>query len=171
VENASAKPDFLECLDRHRGILFKVAGAYCRDPGLRPDLVQETIAELWRAYPRYDGRASMATWTYRIALNVAISYYRREIRRTRHVVSAEPSLVESVPSEDDADRDERLDLLYETIGRLSPFDRALMVLYLDDNPYSVIAEVLGISVTNVATKIGRIKQRLKREIETLSGER
>jgi len=165
MESAQAKPDFVECLDRHRGILFGVARAYCRDVSQREDLVSETIAQLWRAYPRYDGRASIATWIYRIALNVAISFYRTEQRRKSRVVSAEASLVESIPSpETNSERDDRLDLVYEIVERLDPLDRALMLLYLDDNPYATIADVLGISVTNVATKIGRVKERLKREI-------
>ncbi len=160
-----AKAEFVERLESHRGILFKIANAYCRDAGRREDLVAETIAQLWRAYSWYDGRASFPTWMYRISLNVAISLYRSEGRRVRDVVPAESGFIETIPlPEGDRSQEDQLDLLHEAIGRLEPLDRALMILYLDDNSYASIAEILGISETNVATKIGRIKQRLKRDV-------
>jgi len=74
----SAQGAFLTSLDRHRGILFKVADAYCRDAASREDLVQDIVLQLWRAYPRFDDRARFSTWMYRIAVNVAISFYRSE---------------------------------------------------------------------------------------------
>jgi RNA polymerase sigma-70 factor (ECF subfamily) len=87
---------FLEQIDRHRGILLKVANAYCRIPADREDLVQEAIAQLWRSYPRFDGRVAFSTWMYRVALNVAISFQRGEKRRQRAVPTPE-SVMERVP--------------------------------------------------------------------------
>jgi RNA polymerase sigma factor (sigma-70 family) len=77
-----AQTAFVECLDRHRGILIKVAGAYCRDLAGREDLIAEIVAQLWRAYGRFDERAAFSTWMYRIAVNVAISFRRAEMRKT-----------------------------------------------------------------------------------------
>ena len=88
-----AQPGFVDRLNRHRGILIKVAGAYCRDLAAREDLIAEIVAQLWRAYGRFDERAAFSTWMYRIAVNVAISIRRAEIRRTRNVEPAEPAIL------------------------------------------------------------------------------
>lgn len=152
---------FVDRIDRHRGILFKVANSYCRTAEDREDLVQETIAQLWRSYPRFDGRVAFSTWMYRIAVNVAISFYRSETRR-REIAPAAQAVLERVPATQDRASDERLDLIQELIAELEPLQRALMLLYLDDRSYAEIAAILGISESNVGTKIGRIKERLKR---------
>ncbi|MGH7727801.1 MAG: RNA polymerase sigma factor [Vulcanimicrobiaceae bacterium] len=159
-EAAARTTEFVKLLDEHRGILFKVARAYCREPVAREDLVQDIIVQLWRSFARYDGRTSFSTWMYRIAVNVAISFYRRETRLRHDLVPANASLLEMIAVTEE-DFDDRAALVYELIDRLEPLDRALMILYLDDYPYATIAEILGITETNVATKIGRIKQRLK----------
>ncbi|WP_199100344.1 RNA polymerase sigma factor [Dyella sp. ASV21] len=153
---------FEALLHEHRGIVFKVAGAYARDMEDRRDLAQEICTQLWRAFPSFDeARGRFSTWMYRIALNVAISQHRR--------VSGEPAFVESLGAEHleqigveaVVEPDERLTALYRFIGELDPLHRALILLYLEDRSYADIADVLGISVTNVATKIGRVKQRLR----------
>jgi RNA polymerase sigma factor (sigma-70 family) len=89
-----AQAAFVERLERHRGILVKVVNAYCRDAVAREDLIQEIAAALWRAYPRFDGRAAFSTWTYRIAVNVAISFYRSETRKARNVELADRATLE-----------------------------------------------------------------------------
>ncbi|HZY95469.1 MAG TPA: RNA polymerase sigma factor [Candidatus Cybelea sp.] len=155
---------FIDSLDRHRGILFKVANAYCRDRASRDDLIQEMIVQLWRAYPRFDGRFSLSTWIYRIAVNVAISFYRTQRRQSQHLVRADDAILEELPEPPSPRADERVTLLRELIDGINELNRALMILYLDDRPYSEIADILGISETNVATKISRIKQQLKRTI-------
>lgn len=152
---------FLERVDGHRGILLKVANAYGRSAEDREDLVQETVAQLWRSYPRFDGRAAFSTWMYRVAVNVAVSFHRGERRRPRAVPMTE-SVLESVAVPEASERDERLDLIHEFINKLEPLDRALMLFYLDDYSHAEIAGFLGISESNVGTKIGRIKERLKR---------
>jgi RNA polymerase sigma factor (sigma-70 family) len=156
--------DFVDRLDRHRGILFKVAAAYCTSSADREDLVQETIAQLWRSYHRFDGRVAFSTWMYRIAVNVAIAFYRREARKRGGLVRADASLLERIPASADAETDDRLDLVRNLIEQLEPLDRALMLLYLDDYSYAESAAILGISESNVGTKIGRIKERLKRNL-------
>ncbi|MGB8909434.1 MAG: RNA polymerase sigma factor [Candidatus Cybelea sp.] len=154
---------FVESIDRHRGILLKVAGAYSRNPVDRDDLVQEIIVQLWRAHVRFDARSSFSTWMYRVAVNVAISFQRSETRKP-HVIPADASLFERIPQPRDEPADDRLVVVRALIERLDSPNRALMLLYLDDYAYAEIAEILGISETNVATKIGRIKERLKRDL-------
>jgi RNA polymerase sigma factor (sigma-70 family) len=159
---------FVERLDRHRAILFKVANAYCRNAGDRADLVQEMIVQLWRSYGRFDDRAAFPTWMYRIAVNVAISFIRSQRRKPQNV-PAEAGVLEEVAAPQEAETDDRMTIVRDLIEQLDPLNRALMILYLDDYPYSEIATILGISETNVGSKIGRIKERLKRNIAGRTG--
>lgn len=156
---------FLKFLQEHKKILYKVANGYCRRPEDRPDLEQEIVVQLWRSFGRYDDSYRFSTWMYRIALNVAISWSRRDRRRVRHTVSSEESILE-LPADDTAERDRDLRLLQEIIQGLDELDRSLILLYLDGHSHQEIAEILGITPTNVGTKIGRIKQRLRKEHQT-----
>ncbi len=155
---------FEALLHDHRRIVFKVAGLYSRTAADRDDLVQEISTQLWRSFGGYDpARAKVSTWMYRIALNVAIS----QLRRQR---GSEPGRFESLQThhletvgggEPIAEQDERSTALYAFIDQLDPLNRALILLYLDDRSTSEMAEILGLSETNVATKISRIKQTLR----------
>jgi len=159
----SAHETFLVCLERHRGILLKIANAYCRDAADREDLAQEIALQLWRAYPRFDGRVQFSTWMYRIAVNVAISFYRSGRRKTGRMEGASGERLEQLAAAD-RESDENAALLREIIGSFDALNRALMILYLDDRSYSEIAEILGITQTNVATKINRLKGQLRRGV-------
>ncbi len=158
-------PDLQEAFQRlveeHKKILYKVCHSYCRDRDSRDDLAQEILIQLWRSFGKFDGRCRFSTWMYRISLNVAISFYRRESTRTRHVTSDEQRLLETA---DEAERQpEDVRLLYRFIEGLDPLNKALILLYLDESSYREIADVLGISETNVATKIGRLKNKIRQE--------
>jgi RNA polymerase sigma factor (sigma-70 family) len=157
----SRQEELVSLLEEHRKILYKVASSYCRNPTDRQDLVQEIVVQLWRSFDRYDDRYKFSTWMYRIALNVAISFYRSEARRSRNTVPAEDFILEIADNRNSAEPDDNLQLLRQFIEQLDEFDRALIILYLDGNSYDTIAEVLGISETNVGTKISRIKQKLR----------
>ncbi|MGH8158318.1 MAG: RNA polymerase sigma factor [Rhodanobacter sp.] len=155
---------FESLLQEHRKIVFKVAGLYSRSAADRDDLVQEISAQLWRSFARYDEtRAKFSTWMYRIALNVAISQVRRERwSDADRFESLEVHHLETVGGGEPVhEQDERLQALYAFIGQLDPLNRALILLYLEDRNYTEIADILGISETNVATKISRIKQKLR----------
>jgi RNA polymerase sigma-70 factor (ECF subfamily) len=158
------KRTFVDRLDRHRAILFRVAATYCSNPSDREELAQEIVAQMWRSYPKFDRRSSFSTWMYRIAANVAISFLRSETRKRRRVVLADASLLERIPDSPEPKPDDRLSLLYELIDSLDPLERTLMLLYLDDRPHSEIAVILGLSESNVGTKVARIKERFKRSI-------
>ncbi|HET6329438.1 MAG TPA: sigma-70 family RNA polymerase sigma factor [Holophagaceae bacterium] len=150
---------FLDLLNGHQKILYKVANTYCWNAGDREDLVQEITIQLWRSYPGFDGRCRFSTWATRIALNVAISFVRQVSTRDRHLVSGEEHMLDiadgtTAPSAE-------LQFLHSFIQSLGGLDKALLLLYLDGNSHQEIADVLGITATNVATKIGRLKQRLR----------
>jgi RNA polymerase sigma-70 factor (ECF subfamily) len=119
--------------------------------------------EAWRAYRRYDPTRSFSTWLYRVALNVGISFFRAQRRHVSRLVPIDDHRLEGLAAAPEACHDDLAAALQSFIERLNEFDRALMLLYLDDEPYAAIADILGISQSNVATKINRIKQRLRRQ--------
>ena len=157
---------FSTLLQRHAGIVFKVANTYARLPEDRADLAQEIAAQLWHAWPKYDPARSVSTWMYRVALNVAISHVRKQSMRQRHdAVPLDEDLHDMVDSSaTDHESEQQLRLLQDFIARQPPLDRALLLLYLEDRPQREIAEILGISESNVSTKIGRLKQRIRDEL-------
>ena len=151
---------FVSLIDEHRKILFKVAGSYARQPADREDLIQEMALQMWRSFDRYDETQRFSTWMYRVALNVAISFYRGHTRRNRVIVN-NAELIELAPAPDTHEADEELAVLRRMIEGLNEFDRALVILYIDGNSYAEIASVLGISESNVGTKLNRVKQQLR----------
>lgn len=159
---------FAALLDTHRGIVFKVANSYGRTPEDRQDLAQEIAAQSWRAFSGYDPERSFSTWLYRIALNVAISHLRSLGAQT----PTEP-LDERHESHDDLataddnarhESDQRIRALYAVIDRQSPLDRALLLLWLDERSQREIGDVLGLSESNVATKLNRLKRRIREQM-------
>lgn len=161
---------FSELLERHRGIVVKVASTYCWHADDRDDLSQEIVTQLWRAFSRYDDTQSFSTWMYRVALNVSISWVRRHSIRQRHTVAFDEDRHEVADVSNMPDEDGRITFLQRFIDDLHPLNRALMLLYLEEQSYRDIAEILGISETNVATKIGRLKQRVRVQSAELNDE-
>jgi RNA polymerase sigma factor (sigma-70 family) len=151
----------LALIEANQGILHKVANAYCPHPEDRKDLLQEITIQVWRSYPRFDGRCKFSTWMYRIALNVAISFHRQEHPHRQALMHGDEHLVDLPDPAHEARPPEDLQILQRFIDGLDDFNKALVLLYLDDCSHQEIAEVLGITTTNVATKIGRLKQRLR----------
>jgi RNA polymerase sigma factor (sigma-70 family) len=153
--------DFLQLLQDNKGILYKIGTSYCRNAGDREDLIQEMIYQLWRSAPRFDENQKFSTWMYRIALNVAISFYRKSSRAG--VTVSLDAEVQFAGEDGDPVLAERVETLQRFLRGLGDLDKALMILYLEERPYRDIAEIMGISETNVATKLSRIKSRLKQE--------
>ncbi len=154
---------FVALLEPHRRVLYKVANAYCSRREDRGDLIQEIVVELWRAFERFDARASFSTWMHRIAVNVAISFHRGESRRIRDALPLDDFTMDLAA----ADRvmegaGEDLHALQQLLAQLDEISRALILLYLEGYGHDEIADTLGISPGNVATRINRIKQKLQR---------
>jgi RNA polymerase sigma factor (sigma-70 family) len=162
--------DFAALLEGNRRLIFKVAHTYGRGPADVEDLAQEIAAQSWRAFRTYDPARSFSTWLYRIALNVAISWLRVEAPRRQASVSFEEGLHDAAVSEV-FDADDGVHILRGFIASQPRLDRALLFLYLEERPYTEIAEILGITPTNVTTKINRLKQRLRDYAENRHGTR
>ncbi|MGA8278115.1 MAG: RNA polymerase sigma factor [Rhodanobacteraceae bacterium] len=155
---------FEALLGEHRRIVFKVAAIYAGSVEDRNDLAQEICTQLWRSFAHYDeARGRFSTWMYRIALNVAISHARSE--PSAQALRLEPLQthhLETIGDDDLSEQtSERLEALYALIDGLDALNRALILLYLEDRSYAEIADILGVSETNVATKISRIKHKLR----------
>lgn len=154
---------FLELVEEHRNIVFKVANTYCHGLQDREDLTQETLGQLWRSWQSYDSSRLFSTWMYRVALNVAISFLRR--KRRRRAISLDERIHDIADqSQSDLEYEERVREMYSFIDGLDGLSRGLLLLYLEDHSYSEIAEILGITETNVATKISRLKRRMSIEL-------
>ena len=161
---ADTRQAFGELLQQHRGIVFKVANTYARDADDRADLAQEIAAQLWRAWPGYDPARRFSTWMYRIALNVAISFLRGDGRRRRRTVPLDGLDDLADGNAADHEADDRARALHRFIAAQEPLNRALLLLYLEEHSTRQMAEVLGISESNVTTKIGRLKQRIRDQV-------
>lgn len=147
--------------------VISLAHAYCWPAQDREELVQEIVTQLWRSFSRYDDAQPFSTWMYRVALNVAISWVRRHSLRRRHMTTLGDEVdhvVDTRAAENDSEtEDERIAFLREFIADLDPLSRALMLLYLEARSHREIAAILGISQTNVATKISRLKRRVREQ--------
>lgn len=159
---------FEALLREHQRVVFKVAGVYARGRHDQDDLAQEIAAQLWRSFGSFDpDKAKFTTWMYRIALNVAISHLRSTTRPgVDRFVPLEATHLETVADggtsrHESIEHEERIATLHAFINGLDGLNRALVLLYLEDRGYAEIAAVLGISETNVATKLNRIKHRLR----------
>jgi RNA polymerase sigma-70 factor (ECF subfamily) len=149
---------FLALVNAHRAVVNRVCRAYTATPGDREELFQEIVHQLWRSYPSFRGESTPVTWVYRVALNTSITAVRRRTRRPAHVPlesTAEPV------SRETGGEDARLALLYRAIRQLDDVERALIMCYLDDLSYKRIAEVLGISESNVGAKLNRTRAKLR----------
>jgi RNA polymerase sigma-70 factor (ECF subfamily) len=167
--NSARENEFVQLLEQHKKLFFKIARLYCRNQADFADIVQEIVLQAWRSFGRYDHSRPFSTWLYRIGLNVAISAYRAETRRSRTIVPADESIFEiAATSSEAAELESQLELLHNLIAQFNDLDKALVLLYLDGNSNGDIAEILGISVTNVGTRISRIKQKLQRNWADLS---
>lgn len=157
---------FEHLLGEHAGIVRKIAGMYAAVPEDRHDLEQDICVQAWRSFRRFDkARAKFSTWLYRVALNVAISQSRRgRAKRAAPHESLDAHHLETISAAPAPERDERIDAMYACIQQLAPLDRALVLLHLEDRGYAEIAGVLGISETNVATKLSRVRHKLRERI-------
>ena len=161
---ASREARFGALLSQQQRILYQVAYVYCRDPEDRRDLIQDIAVQLWRSFDSFDGRASAATWTYRVAVNVSISWRRSQARRIRDMLPIDAGLAVQDAAAALEDPDDRSRMLRSLIDGLDGMNRALMLLYLEGFDHGEIAATLGTSAGNVGTRLNRIKQQLQRQI-------
>jgi RNA polymerase sigma factor (sigma-70 family) len=152
--------EFVLLVEGHSRMIYKIAGAYAKISHEREDMISEIILQLWRSSSRFEGKCKISTWVYRGALNTVMNARRQKKAENlfhitdfagdnfKHLIEAEPS--------------EELELLYQCIDELGDLNKAIILLYLDGHSHEEIAEIIGMSRTNVGTRIGRIKEQLKK---------
>lgn len=146
-----------EWLSLHKGLIFKIVRAYAVTIMDRDDLFQEIIIQVWRSIPAFRQESSAATWLYRISLNTAISWTRKE---RKHYQAETLDNIQHILQENRMQRDERLEWLYQEIHKLDEIDRSMTLLLLEGFSYKEMAAILGITESNVGVKINRIKKQL-----------
>ena len=147
-------------LENNQNIVHKVCTLYTNDRDSHKDLFQEITIQLWKAYPKFRGDSKFSTWMYRVALNTAITLYRKSKRSIR-TQDYESVIFKIKADEYDEDEEQQLKLMYKAVKQLGDIDKALVFLYLEDKNYSEISETLGITEVNARVKMNRIKTKLK----------
>lgn len=157
-----SQDEFVELITENQKIIFKITFIYTDNEEDRKDLHQDIILQLWKAVPTFRSDSKISTWIYRIALNTAVSQIRQQKKRPTHA-SIDISLLQL---KDDSDNglEERTVALNKQINMLNHLEKALILLYLEDKSHEEISEIIGLSVTNVGTRISRIKQKIKDNI-------
>lgn len=151
--------EFLTTIKEYERVIYKVCYLYTTPNATLNDLYQETVINLWRAYPKFRRECKISTWIYRIALNTCISFMRKERRVPEFVALTQE--INSMTDEQD-ELQAMFKELYRMIGQLGQLDKSIILLYLEEKSYEEIAEITGLTVTNVATKLNRIKTKLKK---------
>ena len=162
---SSLEKDFLEKIEKHKGVIFKISKMYMDNFDDQKDLFQEITFQVWKAYPTFEGRSEFSTWLYRIALNTAILFLKSEKRRS-FIQNNEVSNFKINQDEYDDDDEQKLKKMYEAINQLNAIDKALIFYYLENYSGKQIAEQMGISEVNARVKMNRAKEKLKQLINT-----
>ncbi|WP_335964359.1 sigma-70 family RNA polymerase sigma factor [Galbibacter sp. PAP.153] len=151
---------FVSELEENQNIVHKICKIYTDDPEAHNDLFQEITIQLWKAYPKFRGDAKFSTWMYRIALNTAITLYRKSKRQVK-TQDFDTVLYKVKAKEYDDTEEKQLQLMYDAIKQLNDIEKALVFLYLEDKNYKEIADTIGITEVNARVKMNRIKTKLK----------
>lgn len=169
MEEKQLKIQFAGIISQNQGILHKISSLYCNDPEEKNDLFQEILYQLWRSYPTFRNESKISTWIYRVALNTAITFLRKQKARP-----GQDSFTEKIPDIQDDSEQELLDrqfkLLYTSIEKLDKIEKAIIMLYLEGASYEEIADIIGITSNHVGVKLNRIKAKLKSLINFLDDE-
>jgi RNA polymerase sigma factor (sigma-70 family) len=160
---------FIRLINQHRGILYKVCNLYLQEAEDKRDLFQEIVLQLWKAFPSFRQEAQASTWMYRVALNTAISNFRQKSKGL-FTLSLSDADFQIPDPQQFAPADENIGILHQAINRLSPVQKAIILLYLEEKTYEEIAEVIGISKSNVGVSLSRIKVKLEKILKNLSYE-
>jgi RNA polymerase sigma factor (sigma-70 family) len=159
--------ELLQKIQENQGIIYKICNTYCSNKTDREDLGQEIVYQLIKSYHSFDPEYKFSTWMYRVALNTAISFYRK-IKNVNIIALAERHEDHEDNNEHAVHLENNISILQQFIDELKELDKALMILYLESKSYKEIADIIGISETNVATRISRIKEKLKQQFSNLN---
>ena len=156
------KDTFIKAIQQNEGLIYKVATFYTNSKDDRDDLVQEIIYTLWKSFDTFKQNSSLSTWMYRVAMNVAIFHLRKS---KKNISTTSLDLTElNFANQAFDDPEEKIKTLQHHIKDLNLLDKGILMLYLESKSHEEIAEIIGISKSNVGTKLSRIKEKLKKQI-------
>lgn len=155
------KETFIKAIKENESLIFKIASVYTNNADDKADLVQEIIYQLWKSFDSFNQQSNLSTWLYRVALNVAIYQLKIAKRRVSTVQIDEQIL--NYQDDDSSLIEQKWEVFRQQVESLNLLDKAIVMLYLDNKNYDEIAEIIGISVSNVGTKMQRIKEKLKKQ--------
>ncbi|MCZ4223380.1 RNA polymerase sigma factor [Pedobacter rhodius] len=150
---------FLSLINQHKAIIHKVSKIYVDDAEQQRDLFQEIVMQLWKAYPTFKGNSKFSTWMYRVALNTALVYFKKDNRKLDKTRLDET--IDVIDDNESALKEEKLDCLYKAVQELNTVEKALIFLFLENQSHREIAENLGISEVNARVKLNRTKEKLQ----------
>lgn len=156
-----SKEQFLNMLEKHIGIIIKISRVYAKVEQDREDLINDITLELWKSFKNFKGDSKISTWIYRVALNISMNYKRNRKNASLFYSINDFKKEDIQPWLIEHDNSPELEVLYDCIDELEEINKAIILLYLDGNAHEEIAEIIGISKTNVGTRIGRIKDQIR----------
>jgi len=159
MDDNKLKTDFIDLIENNKKLIYKVSHMYCDRTIDKKDLFQDIIFNLWISYSSFQNKSKISTWIYRISLNTAISWFRDHTKQSKNIEYT--NMIPTLTDEGDSTMKELYDQLYMAINSLEKIDKAVILLLLDEYSYEEISEIIGISKTNVSTKISRIKLKLR----------
>jgi RNA polymerase sigma-70 factor, ECF subfamily len=152
--------EFVQLIRDNNGLILKVCNLYAANVQDRQDLYQEIVIQLWRAIPKFRRESKLTTWMYRVALNTAISDYRKQ-KRALSTAELDLFTKDIEDQHEQSDKEEKLKSLYAAINHLSEIEKAIVMFYLEDKPYDEMEDILGINQNNLRVKMNRIKEKLR----------
>jgi len=162
--------DYLNLMAENQDRLARICRFYCRDVEAQKDLMQEIAFQIWRSRERYRGEAQLNTWLYRIGINTALAFLRKQQKREMQRIDDKPNISASEANPIEAmERKERIDHLMQAIQGLKKLDQTIILLYLEELTYQEIAKITGLSESNVGVKINRIKKRISQNLQSSTG--
>ena len=163
MTKANVSEPFLSIFEENAGIIIKISRAYTNTSHDREDLINDIALELWKSFEKFKGDSKVSTWIYRVALNTSMNYKRKKKKDSLFYATNDFQKDEIIPwlVEQEQESSSELELLYNCIDELTEINKAIILLYLDGNSHDEISEIMGISKTNVGTRISRIKEQIK----------
>jgi len=155
---------FLRLIKANEGIIYKVTRVYAKGEEEQKDLYQEVVYQLWKSFGSFNGDAQFSTWLYRVALNTALVHKKRSGKKAKDLPLNLGLL--NLPEDSNQNKQERIQLLYDHIYRLNRIEKGIMLLFLEGKSHAAIAEIMGFTPSNIGTRLGRIKQKLKSQIQS-----
>ncbi|MEO7990030.1 MAG: sigma-70 family RNA polymerase sigma factor [Chryseolinea sp.] len=155
---------FIQQINQNIGIAHKVSGVYFLDVSDREDVLQEMMYQLWKSYEQFDGRSKFSTWMYRVCLNTAFTYHRKNKNNKNESLSLKHL---EIAEQGNQHQEENIKMLFQAIATLHPLNKAITLLYLDDLSYEEIASITGLTKSNISVRLVRIKKELEIQLKKI----